>query len=251
MFAALLTATQSLTRIPVPSPRRAPDAALLGQSAIFYPVVGMFLGLAGFGLYRLLDPFLPRDIVMLLVLASWVLLTGALHDDGLADAADAFGSQRTPEKILAVLKDSRIGTYGTVALVLSILLRWRGLATIGPDDVLTACVVTQVVPRTGILYLAAWAGPATSGSGGSFAAGLRAWHLIGSTVAAGILVASIRPPMIPVMWALTACALILVLLKFYFTRSLGGITGDCLGAAVHFQEIAILLVLLVWTESAS
>ena len=251
MFAALLTATQSLTRIPVPSPRRALDAALLGQSAIFYPVVGMVLGLAGFGLYRLLGPFLPRDIVMLLVLALWVLLTGALHDDGLADSADAFGSQRTPEKILTVLKDSRIGTYGTVAIVLSMLLRWRGWAAIEADHVLTACVVTQVVPRTGILYVAAWAGPATSGSGGSFAAGLRARHLVGATLVAGILVASIQPPMIPVIWALAACALILVLLKLYFTRRLGGVTGDCLGAAVQFQEIAILLMLLVWTGSAT
>jgi len=251
MFAALLTATQSLTRIPVPSPPRAPDAALLGQSAIFYPVIGMLLGLAGFGLYRLLDPFLPRDIVMLLVLALWVLLTGALHDDGLADAADAFGSQPTPEKILTVLKDSRIGTYGTVAIVLSMLLRWRGLAAIESDYILAACVVSQVIPRTGVLYLAAWAGPATSGSGGSFALGLRAWHLIGATLVAGILVASIWPPMPPVIWAVAACGLILVLLKFYFHRRLGGITGDCLGAAVQFQEIAILLALLVWMGSAS
>lgn len=251
MLAALLTATQSLTRIPVPSPQRAPDEALLGQSAIFYPLVGMVLGLAGFGLYRLLDPFLPREIVVLLVLALWVLLTGALHDDGLADAADAFGSQRTPERILVVLKDSRIGTYGTVAIVLSMLLRWRGLAAIEADYVLTACVATQVIPRTGILYLAAWAGPATSGSGGSFAAGLRAWHLIGATLVAGGLVWSVQPPVTPVVWMVAACLLILTLSRFYFGGRLGGITGDCLGAAVQFQEIAILLTLLIWTGLAS
>lgn len=251
MLAALLTATQSLTRIPVPSPRRAPDADMLGQSAIFYPAVGMVLGLAGFGLYRLLGPFLSRDIVMLLVLVLWVVLTGALHDDGLADAADAFGSQQTPERILVVLKDSRIGTYGTLAIVLSTLLRWRGLVEIDADYVLTACVATQVIPRTGILYLAAWAGPATAGSGGSFAGALRARHLIGATLVAGILVAVIQPPMPPVMWAVAACLLILTLSKFYFRRRLGGITGDCLGAAVQLQEIAILLTLLVWTGLAS
>jgi len=199
----------------------------------------------------LVDPFLPRETVMLLVLALWVLLTGALHDDGLADAADAFGSQRTPERILVVLKDSRIGTYGTVAIVLSTLLRWRGLVGIEADDILTACVATQVIPRTGILYLAAWAGPATAGSGGAFAAGLRGWHLIGATLVAGMLVASIRPPMTPVVWAVAACLLILTLSKFYFRRRLGGITGDCLGAVVQFQEIAILLTFLIWMGSAS
>ena len=150
-----------------------------------------------------------------------------------------------------VLKDSRIGTYGTVAIVLSTLLRWRGLAAIETDCVLAACVATQVIPRTGILYLAAWAGPATSGSGGSFAAGLRTWHLIGATLVAGILVASIQPSITPVIWAVAACLLILALSKFYFRRRLGGITGDCLGAAVQFQEIAILLTLLVWTGPAS
>lgn len=251
MIAAFITATQTLTRIPVPSLPQAPDAELLGRSAVFYPVIGIVLGLAGYGVFRLLDPFLPREIVMLLVLALWVVLTGALHEDGLADAADAFGSQRTPERILAVLKDSRIGTYGAVAIVLSLLLRWRSLTGIAAEDVLAVCVASQVIPRMGIVLLAAWAGSATEGSGGAFAAGLRWWHWIGSTLMAALLVAAVRPPVEAAVYSAAACLVIVVLAKFYFRRRLGGITGDCLGATAQFQEMAILLMFLAYSGAVA
>lgn len=247
MLSALLTAFQTLTRIRVPSPRRAPDAAVLGASAIFYPLVGAVIGVSGFGFYRLLGDVLPRDIVILGVLALWVLLTGALHEDGLADACDGFGSQSRPDQILRVMKDSAIGTYGAVGLVLSLLLRWRTLAAIGPEYTLPACLLSQALSRTGIAPLAFWIGPATSGSGGSFAAGLRLPHVIGSVALGGVLLTPLMADSMLILCAVAACAVVILVLGLYFRRRLGGVTGDCLGAAVQFQELGVLLTVLIWS----
>jgi len=249
MLSALITAFQSLTRIPVPPARQPPSAAGLGASAIFYPFVGAIIGLAGFGLYRLLEGLLPRGIIMLGVLALWVLLTGALHEDGLADAFDAFGSQSRPDQILRVMKDSAIGAYGALGLVLTLLLRWRALVEIGPEHTLLACVLSQTLPRAGIAPLAFWIGPATGGSGGSFAAGLRLRHVMGTVALAGILVAPLAGYRLPILCAVAACAGVILMLGLYFRRRLGGVTGDCLGTAVQFQEVAILLTVLIWSTT--
>ncbi|HUG81049.1 MAG TPA: adenosylcobinamide-GDP ribazoletransferase [Bryobacterales bacterium] len=247
MISALLTAFQTLTRIRVPSPRRAPDAAVLGASAIFYPFVGAVIGVAGFGLYRLLSDVLPRDIIMLGVLAFWVLLTGALHEDGLADTCDAFGSQSRPDQILRVMKDSAIGTYGAVGLVLTLLLRWRTLAAIGPEYTLPACLLSQMLPRAGIAPLAFWIGPASGGTGGSFAAGLRLPHVIGSVALSGVVLMPLMGDWRLILGAAAACAVVILVLGLYFRRRLGGVTGDCLGTAVQFQELGVLLTVLIWT----
>jgi adenosylcobinamide-GDP ribazoletransferase len=251
MLSTLLTAFQTLTRIPVPSPRRAPDTAVLGASATFYPLVGAIIGLAGFGLHLLLDALLPRDIIMLGVLALWVLLTGALHEDGLADSCDAFGSQSRPDQILRVMKDSAIGTYGALGLVLTLLLRWRALVEIEPAYTLFACVLSQTLPRAGIVPLAYWLGPATEGSGGAFAAGLRPRHVLGTIGLTGILVAPLVGNGLPVLAAVVACAVVILILGLYFRRRLAGVTGDCLGAAIQFQEVAVLLTVLICSTRAT
>ena len=253
MLSALITAFQSLTRIPVPSPRQSPNAARLSASAIFYPFVGAIIGLTGFGLYWLLEGLLPRGITMLGVLALWVLLTGALHEDGLADAFDAFGSQSRPDQILRVMKDSAIGTYGALALILTLLLRWRTLVEIEPQDTLLACVLSQMLPRAGIVLLAFWAGPATGGSGGSFAAALRLRHVIGTVALGGVVLAPLAGAPLAGHWPMALCAVaasiaIVLIAGLFFRRRLGGVTGDCLGAAVQFQELAILLTVLVWRQ---
>lgn len=247
MLSALLTAFQTLTRIRVPSPRRAPDAAVRGASAIFYPLVGAVIGVAGFGLYRLLSDGVPRDISMLGVLALWVLLTGALHEDGLADTCDGFGSQTRPDQILRVMKDSAIGTYGALGIVLTLLLRWRTLVAIAPEYTLLACVLSQVLPRTGIVALAFWAGPASGGSGGSFAAGLRLPHVIGSVALGGVLLTPLLAEWRLILCAAGVCVVGVVLLGLYFRRRLGGVTGDCLGTAVQFQDLGVLLAVLIWS----
>ena len=144
MISALLVAIQTLTRLPVPSPKRPPDARVLAWSGVFYPLVGALLGGVGVAAYLCLGAVLPRSVVMLLILSLWAFLTGALHEDGLADTFDAFGSQRSGEDVLRVLKDSRVGSYGSLALILATLLRWQGLTLLRPELTIATLVAAQV-----------------------------------------------------------------------------------------------------------
>jgi adenosylcobinamide-GDP ribazoletransferase len=244
MLSAFLIAVRTLTRIPTPEPRRRMDASLLAWSAALYPLVGALLGLAGWGLYATLRAVLPQAIVMLLILALWVVITGGLHEDGLADVADAFGSQTTREGIHRVLKDSHVGAYGVLALILSVALRWQALAHMPQAALPAALLASQVLPRAGIVTLAYVAGPASPGSGGALAKSLH-----GAQMATGWLLALLV--VVPFGWkiALLAAAIALViaaLCQAYFHRKIGGVTGDCLGAANQLQEIAVVLGLLVW-----
>ena len=242
MIPALLVAIQTLTRLPVPSPKRPPDARVLAWSSVFYPLVGALLGGVGVVAYFCLDGVLPRSVVMLLILSLWAFLTGALHEDGLADTFDAFGSRRSREDVLRVLKDSRVGSYGSLALILATLLRWQGLTLLRPELTIATLVAAQVLPRAGIVLLAYLAGAATTGLGGAFAASLSPFPVVAAmTVGLGIVLLS--GPTITAFPAVAA-VLVAVLAAIYFKRRIGGVTGDCLGAAAQFQEIAIVLTML-------
>ncbi len=127
---------------------------MMALSAVFYPLVGLVIGLAGWGFHLLLYDYVPRTILMLGVLVLWALLTGALHEDGLADTVDGFGSRATREEILAVMRDSRIGTYGALALILVSLIRWQSLTLMPDSDTSFALVMSQVFPRAGVVVLA-------------------------------------------------------------------------------------------------
>jgi adenosylcobinamide-GDP ribazoletransferase len=241
-LSAFVAAMQTLTRVPLAS-ASAPTAQALAWSAVFYPLVGLFLGAAGIVVYLLGLSFFPASVSSLLVLAVWILLTGALHEDGIADTFDAFGSQRSRDDILRVMKDSRIGVYGALALAVSLLLRWQALAALPDAEIVAAFVASQVFPRAGIVTLAFLAGPASGGTGGAFAAALRMKHIVFAWLLAAVLLAPLQEWR--EMMAVMAVSLVIVIAaRRYFHRRLGGVTGDCLGAANQMQEIAGLLVIL-------
>ena len=102
-----LSALGFLTRIPVPHSDRS-----LAKAVKFFPLVGLAVGAASAGVYLMLDPHFPRLVTAALVLLFMVCLTGGLHEDGLADTADAFGGGWHREQVLTILRDSRIGSYG-------------------------------------------------------------------------------------------------------------------------------------------
>src|SRR5260370_10823204 len=124
----LLVAFQFLTRLPVPRIGFQPDS--LSRSAKLFPVVGLLIGLGASLLQRILTSHLNRTLVALLVLTFLVLITGGFHDDGLADAADGFGGGWNREQVLTILGDSRIGIFGTLALVLSLLASFLVLSSL-------------------------------------------------------------------------------------------------------------------------
>src|SRR5205807_10323731 len=127
----LLFAFQFLTRIPFPGNTHTQNS--LAQATKFFPLVGLVIALGAAGLHRVFSGHLAPAIVAVLVLAYLVLITGGFHEDGLADAADGFGGGWKKEQILEIMRDSRIGSFGALAITLSLLARYSLLSTLRPD----------------------------------------------------------------------------------------------------------------------
>ena len=216
-----LAAVQLLTVVPVRGATAPPGAA-----AAWFPVVGGLVGLAAIPFFYL-HP--------LLAVLFWIVITGGLHEDGLADCADAFWSGRSIERTLAILKDSRIGAFGAMALIFSITLRWQALEHLAVEP-WRAFVASHAVSRGSMVWLAFVTPPQGSGLGREFARHLTAAGALAAllaSLAAGLL---LHP-------ATIAVAILTVLLaRRYFLSRLAGVTGDGLGAAGQMVETAILWI---------
>jgi adenosylcobinamide-GDP ribazoletransferase len=232
MIRSLLGAVQFLTIIPVRAKTASP-----GRSAIFFPLIGAWLGIMGAAVFDLLGRLFPQSIAAALSVAFWVLITGALHEDGLADVADAFRAHRSPGKILEVLKDSRIGAQGAAALVVVLLLRWQAVSATAIDPV-QGFAVALGLSRASMVGLAWVARPAGAGLGADFSTELSTTVTLGVIAQAAALAVWAGVPQ-----ALGVGAVIVLLARRYFERRLGGVTGDCLGATAQIVETAVLLLL--------
>ena len=233
----LLVAFQFLTRLPI---KNIPyDTGSLSRSAKFFPVVGLVIGVGASLLQRILTPHLNRPLVALIVLTFLVLITGVLHEDALADTADAFGGGWNREQILTILRDSRIGSFGAVAIVLSVLARFLLLSTI-PANRFTALVVSaHVLCRWTTLPLSYFLPPAraSDGQGARIAQKISSASLfIGTLLTFAVVFYLLRRDFwIPVF----ATIVITALSGLYYFRRIGGVTGDCFGATNQLPEIEI------------
>ena len=238
-----LCAVQFLTRIPVPSLPYEADS--LSRSAKFFPVVGALIGGGAALLHRLIAPHLPRLLAALFVVVFLVLITGALHEDGLADSADAFGGGASSEKVLIILRDSRIGSYGATALVLSLVARILLLASLPLAEVAQYLIVAHVLCRWTTLPLSCFlSSPRTDGQGVRLASRTSVGTLIGGTLFSfAVVIFLLRTHAIaPILSAV----IIALLSGLYYRRRIGGVTGDCFGATNQLSEIGVYLC-GVWT----
>jgi adenosylcobinamide-GDP ribazoletransferase len=234
----IAVAFQFLTRLPVPPVAFAPDG--LARAVKFFPLVGLVIGSGAALIGKVLAPHLGRPVVALAVLLYLVLITGCLHEDGLADLADSLGGW-THEQRLAILHDSHLGSYGVTALVLSLLSRAVLLAGLPLAHFSAYMVSAHVLCRWSMLPLSYYLPPAREREGqGARIAGLTsaASLIAGSlftivTVAVALRKAAIAPLL---------CAVVVPLVSsFFYMRKLGGVTGDCFGATNQLTEIAVYL----------
>ena len=232
-----LVAAQFLTRLPVPRVRFDPDS--LSRAAKFFPVVGLGIGLGALALQRIAAPHLSHSLVALLVLTFLVLITGGLHEDGLADTADGFGGGWNREQVLTILRDSRIGSFGALALVLSMLARFWLLSSLPVNRFTVFMVSAHVLCRWTTLPLSYFLPPAreSDGQGARIAQKISpASLLIGTLLSFAIVFYFMRAEFwIPVLVALVITALS----GLYYSRRIGGVTGDCFGATNQLTEIAV------------
>jgi adenosylcobinamide-GDP ribazoletransferase len=170
-----------------------------------------------------------------------VLLTGALHEDALADAADGFGGGQSKEQVLAIMRDSRIGSYGAIAIAFSLLGRFVLLTELPPAKFVAYFAAGQVLSRWTPLPLSFFLLPARADSGqGSRVARKVSWFslLFGTLVALGIAALFLKGAL---LWAGSTAVLIAAVTGLYYQKRLGGVTGDCLGATIQLAEIGVYL----------
>jgi adenosylcobinamide-GDP ribazoletransferase len=235
-------ATAFLTRLPMPHPDGMPPEALVRAFRAF-PFVGAAIGLAIGLLYLgLLAIGLPNFAAAALALGGGALLTGALHEDGLADMADGFGGGRDRAAKLEIMRDSRLGTYGAMTLMVSFAAKFSALATLPTALVVPGLIACHALAR-GILPAMVIVLPSARQQG--LAANSGTPTQATAVIAAGSALA-IAVLLLPWTYALAAalvasiCACAIGLLAL---RQIGGHTGDVLGAAEQVAETSILLLL--------
>ncbi len=239
MIADFRLALSFLTRLPV-SLSQAPGPNALTRSMRLFPLVGAVIGAAVGGVDLLALKVLPPFPSALLAVAFGLLLTGALHEDGLADCADGFGGGRDKEAKLAIMRDSRIGAYGTLALILSVFLRASALAQLANPA--AALIAAHALSRALIPGLMVQLPPASStGLAASAGRATLPDFLIALLIALALSAPLLQlwlPPVIGMM------ALVFAALWFLARRQIGGYSGDVLGALQQTCEIAVLLTIL-------
>jgi adenosylcobinamide-GDP ribazoletransferase len=240
----IVVAFQFLTRIPMPSTVFETDS--LSRAVKFFPLVGLVVSSGAVLLQRLLIPHLGRPLVALIVLTYLVLITGCLHEDGLADTADGFGGGWSKDQILLILKDSRIGSYGATALTLSLLARYLLLTSLPLVHFAAYIVSAHVLCRWSSLPLSYFLSPAREQDGqGARIAKLTSLPslVVGSVFSFAIVVFALRwSAVVPLLVAVLAVALS----GWFYFRKIEGVTGDCFGATNQLTEIAIYFC-GVWT----
>jgi adenosylcobinamide-GDP ribazoletransferase len=242
------------TRLPLGGGACAPDFRRIGWAAPLAGAVVGALGAVALAVARALG--FPPLLSATLAVAVEILAAGALHEDGLADVADSFGGGRDREAKLAILRDSRIGAYGALALILSALLRVEAVAVMArfsPPFAASALILAGAAARGAALAPLAWLPPAGREGLGAEAAALGVAALrpaAATTVALAVVLGFVS---LEIVRALFACVVVAGVARLFVElarRQIGGQTGDVCGASAALSEIATLLSLLIGGRDA-
>jgi adenosylcobinamide-GDP ribazoletransferase len=239
----LLMAIQYFTRVPMPK-WVGHSAEHLSGTARYFTAVGLLVGGIGALVLWATSLVLPGPLPVILSTAATVLLTGAFHEDGLADTFDGLGGGATRERALEIMKDSRIGTFGAAALVLTLLIKVAALSALPVTLAIAVLIAGHAFSRAcavTLLFAGRYVGNPELSRARAVAQPMSwAEYLFAALV--GI---------VPLYWSGThaavgfVCALIvLFVLARWFVRRLGGFTGDTMGAAQQLTEIAFYLAVL-------
>jgi adenosylcobinamide-GDP ribazoletransferase len=238
LAADIRAATGLLTRLPI-----RPDAAPRGAAAAWaWPVAGAIIGgVAGPLGMALVWLGVPAGVAAATILAGQAVMTGAMHEDGLADTADGFWGGWTVARRLEIMKDSQIGTYGVLALILITLIRWSALAgLLAQGHGVWLIIGAAALSRAPMAVVQAWL-PNARGSGLSMAVG-RPGRAVAAAAGAVALLVAIPGFGLGIFAAALAVATVTVAVILLARRKIGGQTGDVLGATQQLSEAMVLAV---------
>ncbi|WP_338869348.1 adenosylcobinamide-GDP ribazoletransferase [Spirosoma sp. SC4-14] len=254
------TALMFYTRLPVPK-NIDHSADALNRSTMFFPLIGWIVGGIGVGIYWLGTVlFPPTYLPVLFSIIATVWVTGAFHEDGFADVCDGFGGGWTKEKILAIMKDSRLGTYGTIGLVLLLAVKFFALQSLLGVETFGWAVALKYISAHSLSRLTAatvisalpYARDDLDAKAKPIAQGITASQL---TIAALFGLAPLLALVVyTTLWIYLLFLIPLALVRWrfiwFFNKWLGGYTGDCLGAVQQVTEVVVYLsfVSLLWVS---
>ena len=242
------TALQFFTRLPIPG-WVGFDPAWLNQASRYFPLVGLVVAFITGATYALASWFLPAPVAVILSTAAGIYATGAFHEDGFADMCDGFGGGMTPERTLEIMKDSRIGAYGTTGTICLLALKLTTLAMLPPLAAIGALFAAHPLSRlmaTSLIWRLDYA--RAEGKAKPLAQKMSGAEFMIAAVTA-LLPALVVVELRWLTWNALIAGVILALIATIwlarkFVRRIGGYTGDCLGAVQQVSEVMFYLCAL-------
>jgi len=248
---SFLAAVRFLTVIPLPG-RRELSREELGRSVVYFPAVGIIIGLILAGLHWLLSLILPSGVVNALLLVALVVITGALHMDGFMDTCDGLGGQKTPESRWKIMSDSRVGGFGVAGAILLLLVKYVSLNSVPPALMTATLVLMPMIGRWAMVYaIFAYPYAKPSGLGVVFQQGA-GWRrfTIATIVTLGIAIGLARWADITYFYLVGLVIMggiwiITIAMAAYLRRRFAGLTGDTYGAINEVAEVFVLILVLL------
>lgn len=238
-MSSFLAAVQFLTTIPIPW-RRDFSPEELGRSAVYFPVIGVIIGLILAGLSWLFGLFLPSGVTSALLIAFMVIASGGLHLDGFVDTCDGIGGQKPVEDRWRAMSDSRAGSFGIIGVVLLLLIKYAALNSVPASSLLITLVMMPMLSRWAMVYAVftyKYAKP--TGLGRAFKERTRWPGFTVATVITAVMAMLIAQliglAIMIVVWIVTVVA------AAYFKGKFSGLTGDNYGAINEITEVSVLL----------
>jgi len=243
IISGFVHAVRFLTVIPIPM-RDVSDEADFASSLIYFPLVGFFIGVVCAFIWYISSLFVSQFTSSAIVVTVWVVLTGALHLDGFTDTVDGLGGGKTREEKLAIMKDSRIGTFGSVSLILLIVLKIAMLSELSEGYPVFAIILAAATGRW-IIGGAAFTFPSArpEGMGAMFKKYCGKREFVISSVIMGVVslfCLAVWGPLLVILTAGLSYGVATVL-----SKKLGGLTGDSYGALCEFSEVVTLFLSVV------
>jgi adenosylcobinamide-GDP ribazoletransferase len=239
-----LTALMFYTHVPVPKDTvYSPE--LLNKSTRYFTLIGWIVGGFGALVFVAAQNILPHSLAILASMVATILLTGCFHEDGFADCCDAFGGGWDKEKILEIMKDSRIGTYGTVGLFMILATKFLALQAIPAHSLPVIIIVAHAISRLGAVNMIYFSTYTRDNNSKSKPIGQRILfkdYAIATII--GLASFLLLPGYIFLIY-IPIAIIIILFLKYYFEKWIGGFTGDCLGATQQICEIAFYIVVII------
>lgn len=236
-----ILATQFLTRIHLTNKNMPCEKEDFRGAMNFFTFLGLIIGIGQYGVYSALLYFAKEPLVAAVgATFMGIFLTGGMHLDGLADIFDGFGAQTSRDRTLEIMKDSRVGSFGVIGLMLDMLLHVAAFTTLAKTPLMI--ILVPVLGKLTVVLLCYKGICGTKGLGALWIQNIKKGGvLINALIAVGVTLCMLPP--FKALILLGSCFLVMSYAKHLFTQKLGGITGDCLGAMEQIGEWVVLILL--------